>query len=78
MALGVLSYLQTFGVADGWRADDMVKHVGGQGLTLGRCFGQRVGLFVLVAIDMLQGETLELSLEVVDNYEILHEHGLFC
>jgi hypothetical protein len=68
VALGVLSNLQTFGVVDGWRADDVVKHVGGQG----------VGLFVLVAIDMLQGETLELFLETVDYGEILHEHRILC
>jgi hypothetical protein len=53
VALDVLSYLQTFGVADGWRADDVVEHVGGQGLALGRCFVQCIGLFVLVAVDML-------------------------
>jgi hypothetical protein len=78
VSLGILSYLQTFGVADGWRADDMVKHVGGQGLALGRCFGQPVGLFVLVAVDMLQGETLELFLKAADGGEILHEHRLLC
>jgi hypothetical protein len=78
VALGVLGYLQALGVADGWRADGMVEHVRGQGLALGRCFGQRVGLFVLVAVDMLQGETLELSLEAADSGEILHEHRLFC
>jgi hypothetical protein len=56
----------------------VVEHVGGQGLALGRCFGQRVGLFVLGAVDMLQGETLELSLEVADGCEILHEREVFC
>jgi hypothetical protein len=78
VAFGVLSYLQTFGVADGWCADDVVKDVEGQGLALGRCFAQRVGLFVLVAVDMLQGETLELFLEAADGGEILHEHRLLC
>jgi hypothetical protein len=78
VAFDVLSYLQTFGVVDSWRADDVVEHVGGQGLALGRCFGQRVGLFVLVVVDMLQGETIELSLEAADSGEILHEYGLFC
>jgi hypothetical protein len=78
VALSVLGYLQAFGVADGWRADDVVEHVKGQGLALGRCFSQRVGLFVLVAVDMLQGETLELFLEATDSGEILHEHMLLC
>jgi hypothetical protein len=78
VAFGVLSYLQTFGVTDSWRAKDMVEHVGGQGLALGRCFGQRVGLFVLGAVDMLQGETLELSLEAADSCEILHECRVLC
>jgi hypothetical protein len=78
VAFGVLSYLQPFGVADSWRADDVVEHVRGQGLALGRCFGQRVGLFVLVVVDVLQGETLELSLEAAYNYEILHERRVFC
>jgi hypothetical protein len=63
VAFGVLSYLQAFEVADSWCANDVVEHIRGQGLALGRCLGQRVGLFVLGAIDMLQGETLELSLE---------------
>jgi hypothetical protein len=78
VALGVLGYLQAFEVAGGWRADDVVEHVRGQGLALGRCLGQRIGLFVLVAVDMLQGEALELSLEVADSGEKLHEHRLFC
>jgi hypothetical protein len=78
VAFGVLSYLQTFEVVDSWRADDVVEHVGGQGLALGRCLGQRVCLFIFVAIDMLQGETLELFLEATDSGEILHEYELFC
>jgi hypothetical protein len=78
VALNVLGYLQAFGVADGWRADDVVEHVGGQGLALGRYFGQRVGLFIFVAVDVLQGETLELSLKAADSGEVLHEHRLFC
>jgi hypothetical protein len=78
VALGVLGYLQAFGVADGLCAADVVEHVRGQGLALGRCFGQHVALFILVAVDMLQGETLELSIEAADSGEILHEHRLFC
>jgi hypothetical protein len=78
VAFGVLSNLQTFGVADSYRANDVVEHIGGQGLALSRCLGQRVDHFVLVAVDMLQGETLELSLKVADSGEILHEYGLFC
>jgi hypothetical protein len=58
VSFGVLSYSQTFGVTDSWCADDVVEHVGGQGLALGLCFGQHIGLFVLVAVDMLQGEPL--------------------
>jgi hypothetical protein len=72
VAFGVLSYLQAFRVADDWRADDVVEHVRGQGIALGCCFGQCVGLFVLVTIDMLQGETLELFLEAADGGEVLH------
>jgi hypothetical protein len=78
VALSVLGYLQAFGVADGWRADDVVEHNKGQGLALGRCFGQRICLFVLVVVDMLQGESLELFLEAMDSGEILHEHRLLC
>jgi hypothetical protein len=56
----------------------VVEHVRGQGLPLGRCFGQHVDLFVLVVVDVLQGETLELSLEAAYSCEILHERGVFC
>jgi hypothetical protein len=73
-----LSYLQAFGVTDGWCADDVIEHVGGQGLVLGCCLGQRISLFVLVAVDMLQGEALELFFEAADDGEVLHEHGLLC
>ena len=34
MALGVLSYLQTFRAVDDWRADDVVEHVGKQAAAL--------------------------------------------
>jgi hypothetical protein len=77
VAFGVLSYLQPFWVADSWCADDVVEHVGGQDLALGRRFSQRVGLFILGAIDMLKGKTLELPLETADGCEILHECGVF-
>jgi hypothetical protein len=53
VALDVLSYLQTFGATDGWRPDDVVEHVERQAFALGRRFGQRVGLFILVEVDML-------------------------
>jgi hypothetical protein len=56
----------------------MVKHVGGQGLALGCCFGQCIGLFVLASLDMLKGETLELFFEAMDRCEVLHQHKLFC
>jgi hypothetical protein len=78
VALGVLSYLQAFGVTDGWCDDDVVEHVRGQGLALGCCLGQRIGLFVLVALDMLQGETLELFFEAAADCEVLHQHRLLC
>jgi hypothetical protein len=78
VTLDVLSYLQASGVADGWCADDVVEHVRVQGLTLGCCLGQCIGLFILVALDMLQGETLELFFEVADGGEVLHEHRLLC
>jgi hypothetical protein len=29
VALAVVGYLEPFGAADGWRADDVVEHVGG-------------------------------------------------
>jgi hypothetical protein len=78
VALGIWSYLQAFGVTDDWCADDVVEHVRGQGLALGYCLGQRINLFVLVALDMLQGETLELFFEAADGGEVLHEHRLLC
>jgi hypothetical protein len=53
VAVGVLRYLQTFKIMDRWCADDMVEHVGGQGLAFGCCFGQCVGLFVCVSLDVL-------------------------
>jgi hypothetical protein len=39
MALGVGGYLQTLWIADGWCADDVVEHVGGQGFASGCGFG---------------------------------------
>jgi hypothetical protein len=35
VALAVIGYLEPFGAPDGWHADNMVEHVGGQGLTSG-------------------------------------------
>jgi hypothetical protein len=78
MALGVVGYLQTLWIMDGWCANDMVEHVGGQGFASGHCFGQCVGLFVPGAVHMLQGETFELSLKTANGRKILHECGVFC
>jgi hypothetical protein len=78
MALSVICYLETLWIADGWRADDVVEHVKGQGFASGRCFGQCVGLFVPGAVHMLQGETLELFLKAVNSRKILHECGVLC
>ena len=75
VAVGVLRYLQTFKIMDRWCADDMVEHVGGQGLASGGGLGQCVGLFILGPVDMLQSESLELSLETSDGREVLHECG---
>jgi hypothetical protein len=78
VALGVVGYLETLWAADGWRADDMVEYVRGQGLASGGCLGQRIGLLVLGSVHMLQGKALELSLKTVDGREILHKCGVFC
>jgi hypothetical protein len=53
VALAVIGYLEPFWAADGWRADDMVKYVGGQGLASGGCLGQRVSLLILGTVHML-------------------------
>ena len=76
MALGVGGYLQTLWIADDWCADDVVEHVGGQGLASSGSLGQCVGLFILVLVHMLQSESLELSLETSDGCEVLHECGV--
>jgi hypothetical protein len=78
VALGVVGYLEALWAADGWRADDMVEYVGGQGLASGCCFGQRIGLLVLGTVHMLQGKALKLSLKTADSREILHECGVLC
>jgi hypothetical protein len=39
VALAVVGYLEPFRAADGWRADDVVGHVGGQGFAPGGCLG---------------------------------------
>jgi hypothetical protein len=49
VAVSVLRYLQAFETADGWCADDMVEHAGGQGLAFGCCFSQCIDLFVFFA-----------------------------
>ena len=78
MALAVIGYLEPFGAPDGWRADDVKEHVGGQGLAPGGGLGQCVGVFILGPIHMLQGEPLELPLETSDGREVLHERGVLC
>jgi hypothetical protein len=78
VALGVVGYLEALWAADGWRADDMVEYVGGQGLTSGGCLGQCVGLLILGSVHVLQGKALELSLETADSREILHKCGVLC
>jgi hypothetical protein len=78
VALSVVGYLEAFWASDGWRADDMVEHVGGQGLASGGCLGQCVGLLILDSVHVLQGKALELSLETADSREILHKCGVLC
>jgi hypothetical protein len=78
VALAVIGYLEPFGALDGWRADDMVEHVGGQGLASGGSLGQCVSFFILGPVHMLQGESLELSLETSDGREVLHKCGVLC
>jgi hypothetical protein len=55
VALAVIGYVEPLWAADGWRADDMVEYVGGQGLASGGCLGQCVGLLILGTVHMLQG-----------------------
>jgi hypothetical protein len=78
VALAVIGYLEPFGAPDGWCADDVVEHVGGQGLASGGGLGQCVGLFILGPVHMLQSESLELSLETSDGHEVLRECGVLC
>jgi hypothetical protein len=77
VALGVVGYLEALWAANGWRADDMVEYVGGQGLASGSCLGQCIDLLVLGSVHVLQGEAFELSLEIADSREVLErELGL--
>jgi hypothetical protein len=76
VALGVVGYLEALWTTDGWRADDMVEYVGGQGLASGGCLGQRISLLVLGSVHVLQGKSLELSLKTADSREILHKCGV--
>jgi hypothetical protein len=76
VALAFVGYLEPLWAADGWRADDMVEYVGGQGLASGGCLGQCVGLLILGTVHMLQGETFELPLETTDSCEVLHKCGV--
>jgi hypothetical protein len=55
VALAVIGYLEPLWAADGWRADDVVEYVGGQGLASGGCLGQCVGLLILGSVHVLQG-----------------------
>jgi hypothetical protein len=76
VALAVIGYLEAFWAADGWRADDMVEYVGGQGLASGGCLGQCIGLLILGLVHVPQGEAFELPLETADSREILHKCGI--
>jgi hypothetical protein len=76
VALAVIGYLEPLWAADGWRADDMVEYVGGQGLASSGCLGQCVDLLVLGSVHMLQGKTFELSFETADSHEVLHKCGV--
>jgi hypothetical protein len=78
VALGVVGDLEALWVADGWHDDDMVEHVGGQGLASGGCLGQCVGLLILGSVHVLQGKALELPLEIADGREILHKCRVLC
>jgi hypothetical protein len=53
VALSVIGYLETLWASDGWRVDDMVEHVGGQGLASSGCLGQCVGLLILSSVHVL-------------------------
>jgi hypothetical protein len=64
VALAVIGYLKALWAADGWRVDDMVEYVGGQGLASGGFLGQSVGILILGSVHVLQGETFELPLEL--------------
>jgi hypothetical protein len=48
------------------------------GLASGGSLGQCVGLFILGPVHMLQGESLELSLETSDGCVLLHECRVLC
>jgi hypothetical protein len=76
VALSVIGYLEPLWAADGWRADDMVEYVEGQGLASGGCLGQCIGLLILGSVHMLQGETFELPLETTDSREVLPKCGV--
>jgi hypothetical protein len=78
VALSVVGFLEALWAANGWRADDMVEYVGGQGLASGGCLGQCVGLLVLGSVHVLQGKAFELSLETADSREVLHKCGVLC
>jgi hypothetical protein len=78
VALIVVGDLEALWAADGWRANDMVEHVGGQGLASGDCLGQCVGLLILGSVHVLQGKALELSLEAADSREISISAGSFA
>jgi hypothetical protein len=78
VALAVIGYLKPLWATDGWRADDMVEYVGGQGLAPSSCLGQCIGLLVPGSVHMLQRKTFELSSEATDGREVLHECGVLC
>jgi hypothetical protein len=78
VALAIIGYLKPFGALDGWRADNMVEHVGGQGLASSGSLGQCVDLLIFGPVHMLQGETLELSFETTDGRGVLHKCEVLC
>jgi hypothetical protein len=53
VTLTVIGDLEPLWAADGWRAYDMVEHIGGRDLAPGDCLGQCIGLLILGSVDVL-------------------------
>jgi hypothetical protein len=53
VTLTVIGDLEPLWAADGWRADDVVEHIGGQGLAPGGYLGQCIGLLILGSVHVL-------------------------